>query len=63
MAEHGLSVCAGQVIAEDDRGVGALEVLAEQGPALDEREPAQILVVDVDQVEGVEARCSAPSAA
>src|SRR5829696_9581530 len=49
------------VIAEDDRGVGALEVLAEQGLALDEREPAQILVADVDQVEGVEACCSAPS--
>ena len=33
-----------QVLAVDDRGAGALQVLPEQGPALDEGKPTQILV-------------------
>ena len=39
----------------------ALEVLPEQGSALDEHEPAEILIAEVDQVEGVEARRSVTS--
>ena len=48
MAEHGLAVGAVQVIAVEQRRPGALEMLPEQRLALDEREPAQVLVAEMD---------------
>src|SRR5215208_1597122 len=59
VAEHGLAVRAGQVVAEDDRDVGTLEVLPEHRPALDEGEPAEVVGADVQEVEGVKARSRA----
>ena len=43
--------------------VTLLEVLPEQSPALEEGKPAQILVADLQEVEGVKARCTGPRAA
>jgi len=43
--------------------VPLLEVLPEQSPALEEGKPAQILVADLQEVEGVKARCTGPRAA
>ena len=48
------------MLAVEQRRPGALEVLPEQGPALDEGESAQILVVGLQEIEGIEARCTAP---
>ena len=40
MTEHPLAVGARHVVAVDDRGADALQVLPEKGPALDEGKPA-----------------------
>src|SRR5215217_2458054 len=62
VAEHRLAIRAVQVVAVEQRGPGPPEVLAEQAPALDEGEPAEVLVADLQEVEGVEARYSAARA-
>jgi hypothetical protein len=41
------------VVAVDDRRPGALEVPTKQRPPLDKREPAHILVADVEEIEGI----------
>ena len=43
VTEHRLAVCALHVLAVDDRGGGLVQVLPEQGPALDEGKPAQVV--------------------
>jgi hypothetical protein len=63
VAEHRLAVRAVHVFAVEDRAAGGvLEVLPEQGPALDEGKPAEVLVADVQEIEGVETRLVAASA-
>jgi hypothetical protein len=61
--EHRLAIGAVHVLAVDDRGGGALQVHPEQRAALDELAPAEILVASLQEVESVEARCSAAGAA
>ena len=50
--EHRLAVRARQVVAEDDRGAGAFQVLPEHRPALDELAPAEVLAADMQEIEG-----------
>jgi len=69
VSKRRLAVRGREVLAVDDRGrvpfpLGTVfEVLPEQGPALDEGKPAQVLVAGVEEVECIEARCSAARAA
>ena len=61
--EHGLADLAVHVLREKEGRRRLPQVLPKQRPALDKREPAHILVADLEEIEGVEARCSAARAA
>jgi hypothetical protein len=63
VAKHRLAVRGVHMLAVEDRAGGVLQELPEQGPALDESEAAEVIVVDVKEVEGVQARRRAPRAA
>jgi hypothetical protein len=63
VTEHRLAVRTLHVLAVDDRGAGVLQMLPEQGPALDESKPAKVVGADQQEVEGVQARSRAALAA
>jgi hypothetical protein len=60
---QGLAVFAFHVLAVEQRRFRIPHVLPQQGPALDQLISAEMVAADVQEVEGVEARCSGPRAA